>query len=56
MFQVDVLKDTLEMRDRLGNFAPRSKNGKLGLRGSKENENWKAFLSDVLSPGSRYVL
>lgn len=55
MFQV-VLKDAFEMRAHLRNFAPKSKNGKLGLVGSKENETWKALLFDVLSPGSRYVL
>ena len=56
MFQVDVLEDNFEMIGHLCNLAPKCKNGKLGLMGSKENERWKAFLSDGLSPGSRYVL
>lgn len=36
---MDVLKGTLEMRGHLRNFAPKSKNGKLGLMGSKENKS-----------------
>lgn len=38
------------------NFAPKNKNGKLGIVGAKENEKWKTFLSDVLNSRSRYVL